>query len=93
MGALDHPLSCRDLQPEAAEPPIRKIEVYLLTQAPLRSDPDAVADNEHSDHQLRINRRPPRVTVERRKLTAEIAENDKPIDRPQYMLVWDMGFQ
>jgi hypothetical protein len=30
------------VQPEAAEPPICEIEVYLLAQAPFRSDADAV---------------------------------------------------
>ena len=58
------------IQPEAAEPSIREIEVYLLAQAPFRSDPDTVADDEHPDHQLGIDRRSSRLTVEWRKLPA-----------------------
>lgn len=36
----------------------------LIAQAPLRSDAEAVADQEHPDHELGINRRPADTTVE-----------------------------
>jgi len=39
------------VQPEATEPPIRQIEVNLLAQPPLRSDAEAIADQQHPDHQ------------------------------------------
>ena len=81
------------IQPEPAEPPICEIEVHLLAQAPFRSDADTVADDEHPDHQLRINRRPPCLTVKRRQLTTQIAESDEAINRPQYMILRNVAFE
>jgi hypothetical protein len=48
----------RTLQAEPAEPPVGQIEVNFIAQTPLRSDPEAVADQEHPDHQFEINRGP-----------------------------------
>ena len=42
------------IQTEPAEPPVGQIEVDLITQAPLRSDAEAVSDQEHPNHELGI---------------------------------------
>src|SRR6202007_814080 len=44
-------------RPSRKKPPIGQIEVDLIAQAPLRSNAEAVADQEHPDHQLGIDRR------------------------------------
>jgi hypothetical protein len=38
------------IQTEPEEPPVAQIEVDLIAQSPLRSDPQAVTDQEHPDH-------------------------------------------
>ena len=45
----------RPIQTEPTEPPVGQIEVDLLTQAPLRSDAEAVSDQEHPNHELGID--------------------------------------
>jgi hypothetical protein len=57
---------------EAAEPAIAEMKFDLLAQLPFKADAIAVADNEHPDHQLRIDRGPPDVAVERCQLLAKI---------------------
>ena len=60
---------------EAAEPAIAEMKFDLLAQPPFKADAIAVADNEHPDHQLRIDRGPPDVTVERCQLLAKIDQH------------------
>src|ERR1700758_3247941 len=72
----------RAIQTQPAKPPVGQIEVDLIAQAPLRSNAEAVTDQEHPDHQLRIYRRPADATVERRETPPNLFEVDKPVDRP-----------
>jgi hypothetical protein len=51
------------LQPEAAEPSVSKVQVRLLAEPPVRADTEAVADQQHADHQLGINGGPAGGTV------------------------------
>src|SRR5215475_15537178 len=60
---------------EAAEPTITEMKFDLLAQLPFKADAIAVANNEHPDHQLRIDRGPPDVAVERRQLLAKIDQS------------------
>ena len=62
---------------EAAKPTITEMKFDLLAQLPLKADTVAVADNEHPDHQLRIDRGPPDVAVERCKLLAKIDQHPR----------------
>ena len=55
---------------EAAKPAIAEMKLDLLAELPFKADAIAVSDDEHPYHQLRINRRPPDVAVERRQLLA-----------------------
>jgi len=43
------------LQAEPAEPPIGEVQVNLLAQPALRADAEAVAHDQHPDHQLRVD--------------------------------------
>src|SRR5271156_5269240 len=65
----------------------------LFAQPPLRADAKAVTDNQHPDHQLRINRRPTHFAVKRRQLAPHSVELDKPVDRTQQMFRRHMTFQ
>ncbi len=58
-----------DLQ--LAEPAVRQVQLDLLAQQSIRADPQAVTDQHHADHQLRIDRRPSRVAVVRREVLAK----------------------
>ena len=73
----------RAIEPELAEPPVRQVEVHLLAQPPLRADAEAVADDQHADHQLRIDRGPTNGAVKRRQFSPQPIELNKPINRPQ----------
>jgi hypothetical protein len=70
----------RSIQTEPTEPPVGQVEVDLITQPPLRSNAEAVTDQEHPDHQFGINRRSTDTTVERRQLLPDLLKVDKPID-------------
>jgi hypothetical protein len=60
--------------------------VNLIAQAPLRSDAEAVTDQEHPDHQLGIDRRPTDAAVEARQIPPDLLKVDKPVDRPQQVV-------
>ena len=54
--------------------------MHLFTQSPLGADGEAIADNEHPDHQLRIDRGTPNVTVERLQLPPNLTQIKEPIN-------------
>ena len=56
----------RVFQVQPAEPAIRQVQVDLLAQPALGANAEAVADDQHADHQLRIDRWAAGVAVERR---------------------------
>jgi hypothetical protein len=78
------------VEPQSTEPSVSQIEVHFLTKAPLRADAKAVADNQHPDRQFGIDRRPAYAAVERRQLAPQTAKLDKPVDRPQQMIRWNV---
>src|SRR5262245_2632094 len=59
------------LDAQAAEPPVRQVDLNLTTEQPLRANAKNVADDEHPDHQQRVNRRAAEWRVVSRKLTAD----------------------
>jgi hypothetical protein len=80
---------------EAAKPPVRKVKFELFAQPPLEADAIAIADDQHSDHKLGINRRPANVAIEGRKLLANLNQypcHDR-IDPAQQMIRWDAPFE
>jgi hypothetical protein len=60
--------------------------VDLLAEPPLRADAEAVADNQHPDHQLGINRRSPEMAIEARQLAPDLVQLDEPVYRAQQMI-------
>jgi hypothetical protein len=73
----------RAIKAEPAEPPVGQVQVNLFAQPALRADAVRVADNQHPDQQLRINRGPPLVAVERPQILADRRQIDEPVNRAQ----------
>src|SRR5262249_60639036 len=48
---------------EPTKPTIGKVHLHITAQRPLRADRENVADDEHPDHQLRVNRWPPSAGI------------------------------
>jgi hypothetical protein len=65
----------------------------LFAQTPFGADAVAIAHDQHSHHQLRINRGPTDRAVKGRQVAAQIAKVDKAIDRPQQMIRRYMSIQ
>src|SRR5207244_11698683 len=83
----------RAVGPDRAEPAAAEVQVNFLAQPPLRADAKTVADDQHPDHQLRIDRRPSHLAVKRRKLAPHPVEIDKTVDRPHQVLRRHMTFK
>src|SRR5947209_13791475 len=75
------------LQTEPTEPTIGKVQMHFLAQPALRANPEAVAHEQHPDHQFRVNRGPPDLAVEGPQVSAHArgprtdqssAANDRP---------------
>jgi hypothetical protein len=76
----------RALEPQSAKPSVGQIEVRLFAQPPFGSDAEAVADQQHPHYQLRIDRGPPGMAVERRKLPMQTAQIEDSVDLSQQMI-------
>src|SRR4051795_13039532 len=81
------------VQAKTTEPAIGQIEVHLLTQPPLGADAHAIADNQHPDHQIGINRGSAHGAVERLQLRAHNVEINEPIDAPKQVITGHMIIQ
>ena len=67
--------------------------MHLLAQPALRADAEAVADDQHPDHQLGIDRRPPGLAVEGPQVLADAGQVDEAIDRAQQVIRRDVPLQ
>lgn len=74
------------IQPQATKPSIGQIKVDFLAQATLGTDAEAITYDQHSDHQLRIDRGAPNSTIEWSQLSPQIAQLHKPVDRTQQVI-------
>ena len=81
------------VEPKPAKPAVRQVEVNLLAQAPLGADAEAIAHDQHSDHQFGINRWPTHRAVEGGQLPPQLAKLDEPVDGPQEMVSWNVPFE
>src|SRR5512138_53375 len=72
--------------PELAEPSVSQIDLNLSTEPPLRAERKHVADNQHSDHQHRINRRSASMRVEWCELLVHPTQVQQTIDLPHQMI-------
>ena len=68
---------------EPAEPPIGEVQMHLLTQPTLGTDAEAVADDQHADHQLRIDRGPPDLAIEGPQMGPQAGQVDEAGERAQ----------
>src|SRR5205814_2202000 len=81
------------VETQSTKPAIRQVEVHLLAQSPLRANAKAVADDQHANQQLRVDRWPTHLAVERRQFLPQPVEFDEAIDRPQQVLLRHMPFE
>src|SRR5205085_11713067 len=81
------------VETQSTNPAIRQVEVHLLAQSPLRADAKAVADDQHANQQLRVDRWPTHLAVERRQFLPQPVEFDEAIDRPQQVLLRHMPLE
>ncbi len=65
----------------------------FLAQPALGSDAEAVADDEHADHELGIDRWPAGVAVERRKMLTQFAEIEEAINASKQVIARDVIFE
>src|SRR6185312_9097578 len=70
---------------ELAEPAIGKVNLNLSANPSLGADRKHIADQQHPDHQHRINRRPTSVRVIRRELLVHPTQIEQPVDLPDQM--------
>jgi hypothetical protein len=71
------------VEAKPAEPTIGEVQMHFLAEPPLRADSKAVADDQHSDHQFGIDRRPPDRAVEGSEVSPNFRQVDEAIDRSQ----------
>ena len=76
----------RILETQSTEPAVGQIEVNLFAQPPLGTNAEAVTHDQHPDHQLRIDRRPTGVAVERREMAAQLAKIEESINPAQQVI-------
>ena len=74
---------------ELTEPAIRQVQLNFLGEPALRSDAAAVADNEHANHELGINRRASDVAVVGLQFLMEVGQGSrhKHVDPSQKMIL------
>ncbi|MNY53382.1 hypothetical protein D3C86_1891330 [compost metagenome] len=58
----------------------------LLAQPPLRTNAEAVADQQHADQQFRIDRRSADGAVERRQMRPQAVQFHETINRAQHVI-------
>src|SRR4029077_3648934 len=81
------------VEAQPTEPAIGQIEVNLVTKPPLGPDAVAVAHQQHTDHQLRIDRGPTHLAVVRLKVSPNARQIDEPIDLAQHVIARHVPFQ
>jgi hypothetical protein len=72
------------------KPAVRQIEVDLVAEPPLGPDAHTVADHQHSDGQLRVNRGSSNPTAKRLQSLTETLELEMPVNAAQQMIARDM---
>jgi hypothetical protein len=81
------------IQSQAAKPPISQIEVHLLTQPSLRSDPVAISHQQHPDQKFRVDRGPSCLAIEWRQVRTQLVQINKPVNCPQQVIRRHMPLQ
>src|SRR5262249_38537893 len=74
------------LEPDLEDPTMGEVHLNLGAEPPLRTDRKHVPDNQHPDHENRIDRRPACVGVIASKLSVYPAQIEHGIDLPDQMI-------
>src|SRR5438045_9389949 len=77
------------LNAELAEPAIREVHLNFATDQPLRADRKDISDDQHPDHQFRVDRRPTHGRIMSCKFAAEPGKIESSIDLPHQMIIGD----
>ena len=78
------------VQAKTAEPAMGQVEVDLGAEPALRADAVQVADQQHADHQFRVDRGPSDCTVVRRHDAADERRVEQGVDGAQRVVVRHM---
>ncbi len=81
------------LQSQAAEPAIGEVQMYLVAQPSLGPDAHAVADDEHPDHQLRVDRWAAGLAVKRLQMLADARQVHEAVNRTKHVVRRDVPLQ
>src|SRR5450432_4052313 len=81
------------VETQAAKPSVGQIEVNFLTQPPLGANAEAVVDDQHPDHQLRIDRGASDIAVKKSKMRPDVRKIDEPVDLAQDVIDGNMPLQ
>ena len=60
--------------------------MHFLAEPAFRADAEAIADQQHPDYQLRVDRRTSDLAVEGLQVSAYPRQVNEPIDRAQHVL-------
>src|SRR3954451_21047322 len=77
------------LNAELAEPLIREVHLNFATDQPLRADRKDISDDQHPDHQFRVDRRPTHGRIMSCKFAAQPGKIESSIDLPHQMIFGD----
>jgi len=64
-----------------------QVQLDLFAQTAFGADAQAIADDQHADHQLGINRRPSGMTVVRGQVLMQIGQIQKAVDLAQQVVL------
>jgi hypothetical protein len=78
-------------QNKAAEPAAGEVETDLFAKTALGPNAVAIANDQHPDHELRIDRGPPHGAVVGGKAAAQILQIDEAVDRAQHVIRRDLA--
>src|ERR1700747_2197625 len=74
------------LNAELAKPPVGQVDLDFSAQPAIRAERKHVANDQHPDHQHRVNRGPTRVRVIRRQLLVHPTQIEQTVDLPHQMI-------
>lgn len=81
------------IQPQPTEPAARQVEVHLQAKTSFGADAHHIANHQHPQDELWINRREAYAAVERLQLLPHVTYVEEPVDLSQYVIRRQMGAQ
>jgi hypothetical protein len=67
--------------------------MHLLAEAALRANAEAIADQQNTDYQLRVDRRTPDLALEGQQVIADAGQVDEAVDRKQQVIGRHVSFK